>query len=76
MSQDDDAFHFFLAKLDPTSLWNSAPIAEEPQVQLTEWDIKQDAAGNRYFVGTEVGAMGRVSTAIVEFDAERRRGRT
>ena len=76
MSKDDDAFNLLLAKLAPDSLWPSASVAEVPTVQLVNWTIKQDTAGLRYFVGTEVGAVGRVSTAIVEFDAERRRGRT
>lgn len=75
MSQDD-AFHLFLFMLDPTSFRKSAPVTEKPQVQLTDWDIKEDTDGNRYFVGSEVGGLGRASTAIVEFDAERQRGRT
>ncbi|GAC1643241.1 MAG: hypothetical protein NVS9B11_12540 [Candidatus Dormibacteraceae bacterium] len=76
MTRDDDAFHLLLFMLDPTSYGKSASVTDKPQVQLTDWDIKEDTAGNRYFVGSEVGGRGRASTAIVEFDAERMRGRT
>ncbi|HZR34082.1 MAG TPA: hypothetical protein VFA75_01820 [Nevskia sp.] len=77
MSQQDDDLNLFLFTLAPNSLWRSAPVRDEPEVHLRDWDIRQDTAGRCYFVGTRAdNGDGRVSTPIVEFDAEHRRGRT
>ena len=77
MSKKDDDFNFFLFTQAPGSYWRAPPVSDEPEVQLIDWDIKKDAAGNGYFVGTRANdGLGRVSTAIVEFDPERGRGRT
>lgn len=77
MSHEEDAFNLLLASLCPASLWASAAVTEEPEIRLVEWTIKEDTAGRRYFVGTRADdGSGRVSTAVVEFDTERQRGRT
>ncbi len=77
MTEKNEHFDVLLALLNPDSVWKSPSVSEEPEVQLMEWAIKQDTAGNRYFVGTEVcSGLGRVSTPIVEFDAGRHCGRT
>jgi hypothetical protein len=76
MSKQDDDFNLFLFTLEPNSLWRIAPVSDEPEVRLWDWDIKKDTTGNRYFVGTLADGLGWVSTAIVDFDPERRRGRT
>lgn len=77
MSNTDDDFNFFLFTQAPDSVWKTAPVSDEPEIQLVDWDVKKDTAGDGYFVGTRPDdGSGRVSTAIVEFDRERRRGRT
>jgi len=77
MSENDDALNVFLFMVEPKSVWGAAPIADEPEIALIDWAIKKDTAGNAYFVGTRADdGSGRVSTAIVEIDLERRRGRT
>lgn len=77
MSNENDNLNFLLFTLAPNSVWRPASVNDEPEVQLCQWDIKKDTAGRCYFVGSRVDdGTGRVSTAIVEFDAERHRGRT
>ena len=76
MTTQDDLNSVLLA-LIAESVWTTSSVSDEPQIKLIHWDIKQDTAGNGYFVGTRAdNGRGRVSTAIVEFDPERRRGRT
>jgi hypothetical protein len=66
-----------LHTLFPESIWNGAPVADEPEIRLIHWSIKRDTQGNRYFVGLRSDDFtGRVSTALVEFDQATRRGRT
>jgi hypothetical protein len=74
----DDELNFLLFQLAPHSIfWKTADVRAEPEIQLLDWTIKEDTAGNSYFVGTRADDHdGRVSTPIVEFDQERRRGRT
>jgi hypothetical protein len=73
----DDEVNLLLFHLNPSSVWSAADLSAEPQIRLIEWTIKQDQHGNRYFVGTRADdRTGRVSTRIVEFDENRRRGRT
>ena len=77
MSKKDDDFNFFLFTQAPHSVWRTSSVSDEPEIQLIDWDVKKDTAGNGYFVGTRANdGSGRVSTTIVEFDPERRRGRT
>lgn len=57
------------------SVWNVSPIEEQPSVTLYDWSIKKTNKGE-YFVGSEVGAAGRVSTQIKEFDPDKMVGRT
>ena len=77
MSMQGDDSNSFLLTLIAESVWTTSSVSDEPQIELIHWDIKQDTAGNAYFVGNRAdNGSGRVSTAIVEFDPERRRGRT
>lgn len=77
MSKEDDDLNLLLFTLAPNSVWRSASVNDEPEIQLCQWHIKKDTNGGCYFVGSRVDdGTGRVSTAIVEFDAEQRRGRT
>lgn len=77
MSMQSDDSNSVLFTLIAESIWRTSSVNDEPQIKLIQWDIKQDNAGNGYFVGTRADdGSGRVSTAIVEFDPERRRGRT
>jgi hypothetical protein len=57
------------------SVWNVAKIEDQPSVSLWNWTIKHTDKGD-YFVGTEGVGSGRVSTRIVEFDPDKRVGRT
>lgn len=66
------------------SLWKPASVTEEPEVVLCNWSILEvtfkDSPDekSRHFVGTNVteGYTGRVSSAIVEFDADNMTGKT
>ncbi|MNK09914.1 hypothetical protein D3C87_279150 [compost metagenome] len=58
------------------SIWSIGPISEQPSVSIVDWSIKETNNG-RYFVGTELPHhSGRVSTQIIEYDAEKKIGRT
>jgi hypothetical protein len=56
-------------------LWKVASVEDKPSVRLKYWAIKKTDQGE-YFVGDEIGGRGRVSTRIIEFDEERKVGRT
>ena len=72
-----DVDYLFVLDLDRGLVWRLSSVTEEPEVQLTNWDVKKDTEGCCYFVGARADdGWIRVSTAIVEFDPERRRGRT
>ena len=77
MTTKDDELNLLVFSLFPDSILQTAGISEEPEIQLYDWDIKMDTTGASYFVGSRVdNGDGRVSTAIVAFDSENRRGRT
>ncbi len=58
-------------------IWTSRPIALEPFVFLSRWQVMETDTGFRHFIGHNVEAMsGRASTPIVKFDPETRRGVT
>ncbi|ABO53188.1 hypothetical protein KTE13_20345 [Burkholderia multivorans] len=58
-------------------LWNTAPVASQPEVSIASWRVLEIDAGTRHFVGTdERDLSGRVSSAIIEFDHTTLRGRT
>lgn len=55
----------------------SAPVEDEPEVFLELWSIRKTSTGDLHFVGFNVDhRAGRVSTKIVEFDAQLREGIT
>ena len=59
-------------------VWSVAPVAEEPEVRLRHWSIREIfPERTRHFVGwSQAGREGRVSSAIVTFDPSTRRGVT
>lgn len=75
---NDEEYDLLLYSFFPQSvMWMSPEVDVEPRIRLIDWTIKEDIAGNRYFVGTrEDDRLGRVSTPIVEFDHEQHCGRT
>lgn len=77
MSKKDDGINFVLSALAPNLVWRTSSVEDEPHIRIREWDIRKDVEGNCYFVGvrSDDGWL-RTSTPIVEFDVERRRGRT
>jgi hypothetical protein len=58
-------------------VWLTAPIDREPQIRLASWSVRELPRGDRHFVGWNIrGVEGRVSSRIVSFDPETRRGVT
>lgn len=63
-------------------IWASRPVSEVPEIRLKDWsafELKLPASTvrTRHFVGTNAAkGTARISTAIVQFDALRRRGIT
>ncbi len=57
------------------NVWQVTSIDNEPEVKLARWSIKKMKEGN-FFVGDHIGHSGRVSTKIVQFDEEKKRGIT
>lgn len=52
------------------AIWTSRSIEEVPEVALVRWRVFETEGGERHFVGTRPDrGTGRVSSAIVEFDA-------
>ena len=61
----------------PDLAWRRTSVSDEPAVQIQHWDIKKDIAGDCYFIGDRVDdGWSRVSTPIVQFNAEAGSGRT
>ena len=59
------------------AVWVASPVAEVANVQLARWRVYETSHGDRHFAGRNVRrGTGRVSTAIVAFDAATRCGRT
>ena len=51
------------------SIWKVAPITQEPDIELTQWQIMELPNGDRHFVGYNArGWEGRVSSKVVTFD--------
>jgi hypothetical protein len=58
-------------------VWIVAPIEREPEIKLASWSVRELPGGDRHFVGWNTrGVEGRVSSRIVSFDPEARRGVT
>lgn len=58
------------------SIWETQPVEDEPQIILDQWQIFE-VDGNRHFTGySAMGREGRVSSRIVTFDEETKRGIT
>jgi hypothetical protein len=58
-------------------IWKGVPVVEEPDISLRDWRIMETEREERHFVGARVDdGIGRVSSAIVSFDAIRMTGIT
>ncbi|KAA0894254.1 hypothetical protein [Oryzomonas rubra] len=63
-------------------IWKTEPIDREPEIVLTDWTVYEVSSNlwpgrTRHFVGFSVmGREGRVSSAIVQFDADKMAGVT
>ncbi|ANB76322.1 hypothetical protein AYM40_29180 [Paraburkholderia phytofirmans OLGA172] len=56
---------------------NARPVSEVPQVTLVRWRIMRTETGKMYFVGARADKeTARVSSPIISFDPDRRRGVT
>ena len=59
-----------IERLIETSVWSATPVAEQPEIDLQGWQVRQLPNGDRYFVGWNATEReGRVNSKIVEFDA-------
>ena len=59
------------------TVWRVPPVSEQPWVSLLRWQVYEIETGARHFVGYHPRAReGRVSSTVVEFDAESRCGKT
>lgn len=57
-------------------VWKVAPITQEPSIQLDNWEIKHMKEGD-FFMGRNIQeGTGRVSTKVVMFDSETKKGVT
>jgi hypothetical protein len=56
-------------------IWGTAPVNEEPEIRLSSWSIRELSDGDRHFVGYGDGE-GRVSSKIITYDHETKRGVT
>lgn len=51
-------------------VWPVAPVVDQPQITLERWRVYETSRGERHFVGYCLeNREGRVSTAILSFDA-------
>jgi hypothetical protein len=58
-------------------VWNTTPVTETPELNLSQWCVFELADGNRHFVGyNETEGEGRTSSKIVQFDKDAMRGIT
>ncbi|CAG4886734.1 hypothetical protein [Paraburkholderia saeva] len=59
------------------SIHASSSVCDDPIVSLESWSIRESSTGARHFVGFNLAERdGRVSTAIISFDATTRTGVT
>ncbi|RAA12349.1 hypothetical protein DOT79_19170 [Ralstonia pseudosolanacearum] len=59
------------------SIWQARPVGDAPEIALRAWRVMETDIGERHFVGVRPDrGTGRVSSAIVEFDARTRVGVT
>jgi hypothetical protein len=74
---NDDAERALEAFLVAGGVWATASVTDQPSLTLAAWSVRRVSNGNTHFVGwCHENCEGRVSSAIVEFDAQTRRGRT
>jgi len=58
-------------------IWTSHSVSAEPEIVLIRWRVLETKNGDRHFVGARADDLtGRVSSTIVQFDAQRRSGVT
>ncbi len=59
------------------SVWNVAPVAQEPQTQLLQWRVMALPDGSRHLVGYASPVReGRTSSEILQFDIDQLRAVT
>ena len=65
------------AQLVTGGVWATAPVAEQPSLTLTQWQVLQLPNGERHFAGWAIqNREGRASSAIQVFDTASLRGIT
>lgn len=73
---DENALTAYVREMITNSVWETAPVEDEPEVRLARWQVYAVGEG-RHFVGYNLSWQeGRVSTAIQTFDPATRRGTT
>lgn len=55
---------------------DAAPVADEPVATLQRWQVMILPNGDRHFCGFLANGKVRISTPIVEFDADTQTGKT
>ncbi len=71
-----------VANVLASSVWSVAPVDEEPEIVLKDWTVFEVTSSfwpdkTRHFVGyNSLDREGRVSSAIIQFDAEKATGIT
>jgi hypothetical protein len=59
------------------TIWSVGSINDEPEIELTDWQIMETNVGSRHFVGyNHKNREGRVSSDIVTFDNKNLIGKT
>lgn len=58
------------------SLYIPDPVAVQPEVHLSSWQVFLADRGTMHFVGKDLAAEGRVSSRIVSFDRQSMVGKT
>jgi hypothetical protein len=74
---NEDIEHSLKRLVITGGVWATAPVDEQPELTLGCWSVRQLPNKERHFVGwCQENREGRVSSAIVEFDPQTKRGRT
>lgn len=59
------------------AIWNVATVEEDPEITLVRWLVIELPNGDRHFVGHNAAYLeGRVSSKILEWDSQKRIGKT
>lgn len=67
----------YLQAIIDSSVWNTAPVSDQPEITLRNWTAYATDLGTIHLVGYNVTDYeGRTSTAVVNFDKETMRAVT